>query len=126
MSRAFALFVLLVSPAALAAAKVAEPEAQPLAGPFATLDAYCQVVPKRALEESTGWACAAPPGPRDDGDRAVRACADPEFVPLSGGALTGAKMLELHAGERRPLCLLAWHTAAGWYVAEESFQPSTW
>ena len=126
MSRAFALSLLLASSTALAAAKVAEPEAQPLAGPFATLDAYCQVAPKRTLEESTGWACARPLKPRDDGDAPVLACAEPAFVPLPGGALTGAKMLELRAGERRPLCLLAWHTAAGWYVAEESFQPSTW
>jgi len=133
MQRTWAIAILLFSTAASAA----EPdhEASPLVGPFATLAAYCQTLPTRKPARDNGddriahMTCAPPPKPReDDGERST-SCHDPEFAALPHGVLIEAKMLELREGngKNRPACLLAWRTAAGWFVDEFSdFQPSVW
>ncbi len=104
-------------------------DARPLVGPFASLEAYCRVVPTHDFEGETGRTCARPPKPGDNGSEDSPTCDDPHFAPLAGGVLVEAKVLQLveGKGESRPACLLAWRTASGWFVDEDSdFQPSVW
>jgi hypothetical protein len=120
-----ALLILITPAMAVASTTDSDLVAEPLAGPFASIDAYCEAVPARSLDEQTGYVCASEPKGSEDGEVLARACPDPSFVPLAGGVLNEARMIEVR-GKGRPLCFLAWRTAAGWYVDEDSFRPTLW
>ena len=120
----FAFFA-TVLPALLASAARAEPtDATKLAGPFATIESYCAALPARSIDvlgnAESGYRCAAPAEAAVD--RA--ACTPFTFKPLANGAFTDGRQLTLarSGGADSYVCLLAWHTAAGWFVHEEALR----
>ena len=113
--------------ALLASVARAEPtDATKLAGPFATLENYCAALPSRALDvlgnPESGYHCAPPPEAAGDHPP----CAPFTFKPAANGAFTDAKELTLArtGGDDAYLCVLAWHTAAGWFVHEQALRSS--
>ncbi|HEX4459137.1 MAG TPA: hypothetical protein VIA18_14265, partial [Polyangia bacterium] len=118
--------VTAIALALLASAARAEPtDADKLAGPFATLDAYCAALPTRSIDvlgsAGSGYRCAPP-------DEAAAnehpSCAPFTFKPAAGGAFSEVKQLTLTraASADAYACLLAWHAAAGWFVNEEALR----